>query len=70
MRTLSTILREVVGLFIDDGTLAATALIWVAFCGLLLELLPASAWQGPILFIGLAIILIENARRGPQAKSG
>jgi hypothetical protein len=31
---------------------------------LLLQLLPMGSWQGPILFIGLAVILIENARRG------
>jgi hypothetical protein len=28
------------------------------------------SWQGPILFIGLAVILIENARRGARASSG
>jgi len=70
MHTLTTILRELVSLFIDDGTLAATILVWIAFCGLLLWLLPMSSWQGPILFIGLAVILIENARRGARANPG
>lgn len=70
MRTLTNILQEFVSLFVDDGTLAATILIWIAFCGLLLRLLPMGAWQGPILFFGLAVILVENAIRGAGARSG
>jgi Ca2+/H+ antiporter, TMEM165/GDT1 family len=67
MRILNKILHELVGLFIDDGTLAATVLIWIALCGLLLRLLPADAWQGAIFFVGLAVILIENAARSARA---
>jgi len=33
MHTLTKILGELVSLFVDDGTLAATILIWVAFYG-------------------------------------
>ena len=64
MRTLGKIFKELVSLFVDDGTLATTIIIWVAFYGLLLRLLPMGSWEGPILFIGLAVILIENTRRG------
>ncbi len=70
MHTLTKILQELVSLFVDDGTLAATILIWVAFYGLLLQLLPIGSWQGPILFLGLAAILVENARRGARSRSG
>lgn len=63
MRMLATLLKEAVALFVDDGTLAATVLVWIAVCGSLFRLVPAGAWQGPILFIGLAAILIENVRR-------
>ena len=70
MHTLTKILQELVSLFVDDGTLAATILIWVAFYGLLLQPLPMGSWQGPILFIGLAVILIENTRRGARSRSG
>jgi hypothetical protein len=70
MSTLTAIFQELVSLFVDDGTLAATAVVWTAFCGLLLRIVPAGSWDGPILFIGLAAILIENARRGAKAKSG
>jgi Ca2+/H+ antiporter, TMEM165/GDT1 family len=65
MRILTAIFQELASLFVDDGTLAATILIWIAFYGLMLQFLPMGRWQGPILFIGLAFILIENARRAP-----
>jgi hypothetical protein len=70
MDALTKVLQELVSLFVDDGTLAATILIWIALYGLLLPLLPMGSWQGPILFIGLAFILVENALRGARARSG
>jgi hypothetical protein len=70
MRTLTKIFQEFVGLFVDDGTLAASILIWIVFHGLLLRLLPMGFWEGPILFFGLAVILVENARRGAKSRSG
>jgi len=70
MHALTTTFKELVSLFVDDGTLAVTILIWVAFYGLLLRLLPMGSWEGPILFIGLAVILIENTRRGAWTSSG
>jgi hypothetical protein len=70
MHILTTTFKELVSLFVDDGTLAATIVVWIAFHGLLLRLLPTRSWQGPILFIGLAVILIENARRSARTSSG
>jgi Ca2+/H+ antiporter, TMEM165/GDT1 family len=70
MYALTTALKELLSLFVDDGTLAATVLIWIAVYGLLLRFLPTGSWHGPILFIGLAVILIENARRGASSRSG
>lgn len=62
-------LREVIGLFVDDGSLAVTALIWLGFCGLVLPSLGvAGAWLGVALFAGLAIILAENALRAARRK--
>ncbi len=69
MQTLSKILQELASLFVDDRMLAATILIWIAFCGLMLRLLPMGAWQGPILFFGLAAILVANARCGARFRS-
>lgn len=64
MSMLATIAKELLGLFVDDGSLALAILAWVAvFAGLLsVSALPASV-TGIVLFTGLAAILIENVLR-------
>lgn len=58
MRWIATIAREVFGLFVDDGRFALTIILWLAVAALMLLLIPLpSAWHGPVLFAGLAIIL-------------
>jgi Na+-driven multidrug efflux pump len=69
MGWISASLRELVALFVDDGSLAVIALIWLAVCGLVLPPLGiAGAWLGLALFAGLAIILAENALRAARRK--
>ena len=64
MNPLTTILREIYGLFVDDGFLALGILLWLAFLRLLLPHLPhPPALDGPILFAGLALILLTSALR-------
>src|SRR5882672_5571772 len=51
------------------GSLAFIVLVWVAVCGVALPtLVPPSSWHGPILFVGLALILVENALRGARRR--
>ena len=67
MQALIGIVRECVSLFIDDGSLVAIVLIWIAICGVALPaLVPSPSWHGPILFIGLALVLVENALRSAR----
>lgn len=64
MDALKTILREVVSLFIDDGSLAAGAVIWAAICGWGLPLLGLGPRaQAALLVLGLGALLLENTRR-------
>lgn len=60
MSTLQAALRTLLGLFIDDGSLALGALLWLGACALLF---PGTTWGGPALFLGLALLLAENTRR-------
>jgi len=61
--------RELVGLFIDDGSLVVLSVLWLAICGLVLPHLGIeNSWRGGALFIGLAAILAENALRAARAK--
>ena len=64
MRALTIILRELVGLFVDDGSLAAGAVIWAALCGWGLPFLGAGPRaQGVLLILGFAALLLENTLR-------
>ena len=63
MRWLKSIAREVLGLFVDDGTFAIAILFWVAMVVELARIAPAAYWTGPALFAGLALILIESVLR-------
>jgi hypothetical protein len=64
MRALATILRELVGLFVDDGSLAAGAVVWAAICGWGLPLLGVGPRaEAGLLVLGLAALLLENTLR-------
>jgi hypothetical protein len=64
VRTLATILRELVGLFVDDGSLAAGAVVWAAICGWGLPLLGVGPRaEAGLLVLGLAALLLENTLR-------
>jgi hypothetical protein len=64
MGWVRTVLAEIFGLFVDDGSFALAILAWLAVAGLGLPHLDLpAAVKGPILFLGLAAILIESALR-------
>lgn len=64
---LRAVLREVVGLFVDDGTLALGAVVWLGLCALLFR---NTAWGGIALFLGLAALLGENTLRTARRRRG
>jgi hypothetical protein len=67
---LRSIAREVLGLFVDDGSFAIAILVWAAFVGALLEhAVGHPNWTGPALFSGLACILIESVVRFSRRRS-
>ncbi len=61
---LKTALTEIWGLFVDDGVFAVCIVVWLAVIGTLARVQPAfHSWYGPLLFVGLAIVLIESLLR-------
>ena len=70
MTWLRTILREIFGLFVDDGSFAVWILGWL---GLTVFLAPhlglVSRWNGFFLFAGLAVILVWSAMRASPLQS-
>ena len=66
MAWLKAAWSEFIGLFVDDGSLAAAILAWLALSWIALPRLPLPpAWPPIILFAGLAAILLESVLR-PQ----
>jgi len=69
MSRLTAILREVFGLFVDDGSLAIAILIWI---GVVAFALPAlglpEVWRAIILFVGCIAILVENVARSARRR--
>jgi hypothetical protein len=67
MQWTKTVLAEVVGLFVDNGSFALAILVWLVFAWWLLPHidLPTGV-KGPILFAGLAAILMESAIRAAR----
>ena len=63
MKLLSTIVREILGLFVDDGALALHILgvVYAAAMALLLGL--PNLWVGGLLPVGLLFVLAESVRR-------
>lgn len=62
MKWIGTVVREVFGLFVDDGSFAIAILVWLVLVGLGLPRLGiAAGWDGLILFAGLALILVATA---------
>jgi hypothetical protein len=67
MRWLKTIVAEVFGLFVDDGSFALAILVWlgVVWAGVSRLRMP-SVWHGVVLFAGLTAILAASAWRGAR----
>ena len=69
MKWLKSILREIFGLFVDDGSFALAILIWIAIVRLATPRLNIpSGITAVILFAGLALILTESATRYSRHK--
>ena len=67
MSALISILRELAGLFIDDGSLALAILGTVALAALLAFLMPSlSLVAGAILVFGCLGVLVANVVRAAQ----
>ena len=69
MNALISLLRELAGLFVDDGALALAILCIVALSALLMLLMPSlSLLGGAILLFGALAILLTNVVRAAQHK--
>ena len=70
MKWMLAAARELVALFVDDGSLVVAVLAWVALAALAFPVLPIdSSWLAIALFAGLAFILTENVLRAARRRT-
>jgi hypothetical protein len=61
MKNLSAPLRELAGLFVEDGALALAIAAVVILAGIVAALAPAASWlSGGILLLGCLGVLVAN----------
>lgn len=64
MRFLRSVLAELFGMFVDDGSLALAILAWVAVIAVVQSLAVVTSEKlGALLFLGLGALLVENVLR-------
>ena len=70
MQWLRTVFTEIFSLFVDDGSFAIAILTWLVAAGSVFAYvnIPAGV-KGPILFAGLAAILMESATRRARSRN-
>lgn len=68
MRWLKSTVREIYGLFVEDGSFAVALLAWMIAAGIALRFLRAGHWGGPALFVGLVVVLAENTLRASRSR--
>ena len=67
LKTIVASAREVIGLFVDDGSLTASLLIWIALVAIVVPMLSLpSGWKAPLLLLGCLAILVENVLRAAR----
>jgi hypothetical protein len=70
MRTIRAFLAEIIGLFVDDGSLALGLLLWCAAIGISTSLVPSLKPVGaPIWSVGCALILLGAVLRSARPQS-
>ncbi len=69
LKFIKLVFAEVLGLFIDDGSLAIAIALWVAACTFVLPILISNILvQMSIWVLGLMIVLVENVLRTARQK--
>lgn len=66
MNVFVTAIKEVYGLFVEDGSYAASILIWLLVAALVLPHAALGIWRAPLLCAGLLFLLVENVLRSAR----
>ena len=70
MSTLVLIVRELIGLFVDDGSLAIAIIVVVALATMFAGVDAPALVTGGVLFFGCLIVVLENIVRAARKGFG
>lgn len=69
--SMASVIKTLLGLFVDDGSLALALIAWVAVSAFGLPRLPvATSWDGPLLFAGCLVVLVSTVVRVVKREKG
>ena len=68
MQWIRNVAREILGLFVDDGSFALSILAWLGVVWFLFVRMKLRAPGGLVFFLGLASILVESVTRFARRK--
>jgi len=66
MNRLVSVLREVWGLFVEDWTFTFAILVCIGVAALVFPAFVIPVWRGPLLFLLLALVILENSLRSAR----
>ncbi len=70
MTAIRIAIDELVGMFVDDGSLALFAIVLIAVVAIAVKLLGLSpGWGAALLLVGCPAILAESVRRAARRRS-
>lgn len=68
MSAIASVLRELWGLFVEDASLTIAIILCLVLASLVFPRVQVPApWRGALLFVLLALALIENVRRSARS---
>lgn len=69
MSWLARTFKQVYGLFVEDGLLSASIVVWLLVAAFVLTRVGPVEVRPIIVFLGLALALIDSVRRSAKAQS-
>ena len=69
MKGVVAVVREIYGLFVEDGAFAIAIVVWLGIFAAIVRYVDASV-RGPLLFAGFAVILIVEVRHASRDRVG
>jgi hypothetical protein len=68
MNAIRAACRELIGLFVEDWPFALALSVWVSVAVFALPHLLPAVWRGPVFFLGVVGILIDNVMRSSRSR--